>query len=614
MSMPAFANDAFETRAPAGGMSALVVDCAGLLARHPGLTPIADRLDPLFRHLFSGAATGKDVAAILAEGVPAPALLDALETAMGATARSLTRRAAVLSGAAASLPALGAHFVAVIGMIHTQVTDAALNDIAEDLSREADLMNLKVLAGIVADVNGIAIEIAHLSHNTSIEAQSSHAIAESTHDLVTAIDEISRSGRDAQDLAREAEASARAGVGAMATLSAAMTNISAAAGESSAQVGALERAFDQIAGSLQAIEAIARQTNLLALNATIEAARAGEVGKGFAVVANEVKTLAGQSGKATVEISARIDEMRRAIAGMTGAIGRTDAAVSQGGEAIGGVSARMEGLCDTVVAASERMEAIAAVLDYQRQTSAEIAANSEASAKRASDNDAMLDVMAARVQQMNERFNDKANNWFKPNAPRSLCEMAKIDHMLFKKRVVDTLLGRTEWRSADVPDGHQCRFGQWYDSVRIPILRETPAFIAIAAPHARIHELGREILAKFEADDDGGAHALLNDLDRATVEMLDLLDQLSHALEDERGGVNRRAYERRRSGRLGVATTGSGPRNVIIQDISEGGARIGAFGVLEKGERVTLDTGTETRAGVVVWTSDEESGVRFDPR
>jgi len=125
-------------------------------------------------------------------------------------------------------------------------------------------------------------------------------------------------------------------------------------GQAAEQVQKTNREVENLAGAAQRIgevvELIARiaeQTNLLALNATIEATRAGDAGKGFAVVAGEVKSLAGQTAKATSEIAEQVGGIQSAtgdavaaMKGITTTIGQVDqvataiaAAVEQQGAA-----------------------------------------------------------------------------------------------------------------------------------------------------------------------------------------------------------------------------------------------------------------------------------------
>ena len=86
------------------------------------------------------------------------------------------------------------------------------------------------------------------------------------------------------------------------------------------RMNGLSEAGARIGDVVKLITSIAEQTNLLALNATIEAARAGDAGRGFAVVAQEVKALAGQTAKATEEISSHIANMQLATQELVDAI------------------------------------------------------------------------------------------------------------------------------------------------------------------------------------------------------------------------------------------------------------------------------------------------------
>jgi methyl-accepting chemotaxis protein len=127
------------------------------------------------------------------------------------------------------------------------------------------------------------------------------------------------------------------------------------------EIKALDEAARRIGDVVKLITAVAEQTNLLALNATIEAARAGEAGKGFAVVAQEVKALAGQTAKATEEISTQISGMQQATVRSVDAI---------------------NGIQHTIREVGEITTAIAAAVSEQGAATREIARSAEVASNR----------------------------------------------------------------------------------------------------------------------------------------------------------------------------------------------------------------------------------------
>ncbi|MCW2316972.1 methyl-accepting chemotaxis protein [Rhodoblastus acidophilus] len=136
----------------------------------------------------------------------------------------------------------------------------------------------------------------------------------------------------------------------------------------------LSGASEKIRAVIGLINDIAGQTNLLALNATIEAARAGDAGRGFAVVASEVKTLAGQTARATEEIASHIHAVTEASGQVIAAINEVDATI----ERVNRVSS-----------------SIAGVIEQQRAATQEIARNVQLAASSSEE----VTVSAAHVAQ-----------------------------------------------------------------------------------------------------------------------------------------------------------------------------------------------------------------------
>jgi methyl-accepting chemotaxis protein len=324
-----------------------------------------------------------------------------------------------------------------------------------------------------------------------------------------------------------------------------------------------------------------------------------------------VKVLASQTAGATENIGRRIESLRQVIGQITDAMERTGQAVAGGQGAIGRASDTMSGIAGQVAEVKHHIESITTVLAQQKEASAEIARNVDDLAALARENEALLLRMAENLQGSNDRFSESAKSWFTLSSPRSLCEMAKIDHVLFKKRVVDTLMGRTSWAASEVPDHHGCRLGKWYDSLQSEQIRRIPAFAALVEPHKRVHACARTALEHHHAGRAGAALNALRDLNTASGEVLHLLDQLSQAIDASNQAEERRADPREPVNQLTTIELEGDRRNVVVEDRSRSGARVAGLGGADVGRKLKMQHDGCDCEGTVVWSDGKSAGVKL---
>ena len=240
----------------------------------------------------------------------------------------------------------------------TVLEDAAMRSASQEtMAREIARFSAEVEATL-SDLGQISDQM--LSASTNLADASDNASAKAAR-AESASTETSSNVRDIASAAEELSASVNEIDRQVAQSNTIATKAVNEAGHTNLAVKELGEAAARIGDVVKLITDIAEQTNLLALNATIEAARAGEAGRGFAVVAGEVKALAGQTSRATEEISAQIAGMQRATTTSIAAIGAIENTIRE----IGNISS-----------------AIAAAVTEQGAATSEIARSVEIAAQR----------------------------------------------------------------------------------------------------------------------------------------------------------------------------------------------------------------------------------------
>jgi methyl-accepting chemotaxis protein len=227
--------------------------------------------------------------------------------------------------------------------------------------------------------DGMLTEARHAEDRVTAASGNVTSAAGSVEELAASIGEIASQANKSTEVAERAVSEARRTAETMSQLGTAATRI----GE-----------------VVNLIQAIAGQTNLLALNATIEAARAGDAGRGFAIVAAEVKSLAGQTAKATGEIASQISAIQSATTDAAQAITQVNAIIEEMSNIAANVAVTVEEQSSAVSSIAQGVNNASGEARNGAQAMSRVAGATTAARSTAADVKALAEALALEAESL----------------------------------------------------------------------------------------------------------------------------------------------------------------------------------------------------------------------
>ncbi len=281
--------------------------------------------------------------------------------------------------------------------------------------------------------------------------------------------------RDEKNNAVEAQGISLTSSQAIERISRDLTNLASSSSQAADQAGSLDHSSREIIGVVQMIRGIADQTNLLALNASIEAARAGEQGRGFAVVADEVRTLAKRTAEATDKIA---------------------------------------NLATSIQVSSGKTREQMGLLAEQSHLFSEEGQRATTTMRQ------MLD------------FSVNMEQVVAASALRSFCELAKVDHLIFKFEVYKVLFNLSQKTADQFAQHTSCRLGKWYyQGEGHDCFSKLPGYSDIEQPHITVHRSAISAINAHASGDWQNIQIEIGRMEIASLSVLANLEKMAHSAE-----------------------------------------------------------------------------------
>ncbi|MCL6474824.1 MAG: CZB domain-containing protein, partial [Firmicutes bacterium] len=181
---------------------------------------------------------------------------------------------------------------------------------------------------------------------------------------------------------------------------------------------------------------------------------------------------------------------------------------------------------------SSAIASVASISEEAAASAEELTATNEEVAATAQE----LSKMAAELQLALAQFNTGDCT-----ALQECIHVFKNAHTSRAERLRRVIDGKVSLTEAGLGDHTSCHFGKWYYSSGQRDFGSYPEFQAMAAPHARFHQLEREIVSLTNRGQKQQAERLLPEAMRAKEEIVRALDTLMNIVRGQQRDVMRKA-------------------------------------------------------------------------